>query len=131
MSTGSSSTAFEGPICISSDRCCFWKGTVVVNVGNHHSMTQRARVQSAVVMVKVSEVKMKRGKCCHCLQKRRKIHHNCCIHCHCFSVFICCWCPFSFNLWLYTTPGSSESHQIARDFTNSTQYLFHITLSVF
>ena len=27
-------------------------------------------------LVKVSEVKMKRGKCCHCSQKRRKIHHT-------------------------------------------------------
>ena len=71
-------------------------------------------------LVKVSDVKMKHGKCCHCSQKRRKIHHTCCIHCHCFCVFICCWCPFSFNLWLYTTPGSSENHQITRDFTNST-----------
>ena len=27
-------------------------------------------------LVKVSEVKMKCGKCCHCSQKRRKIHHT-------------------------------------------------------
>ena len=27
-------------------------------------------------LVKVSEVKMKRGKCCHCSQKGRKIHHT-------------------------------------------------------
>ena len=50
-------------------------------------------------------------------------------HCHCFCVFICCWCHFSFNLWLYTTPGSSENHQITRDFTNSTaNILCHIIL---